>query len=50
MVNQGIIDLENMAKKQANFPAMTWKDTINNMFILDNWKKKLFKIENEKNN
>ena len=45
-MNKCILD----GKKQADFPAMTWKDTINNMFILDNWKKKLFTIENEKNN
>ena len=45
-VNKCILD----GKKQADFPTMTWKDTINNMFILDNWKKKLFTIENEKNN
>ena len=31
-------------KKEADFPAMKWKDTINNMFILDKWKKKLFNI------
>ena len=30
--------------KEASFPAMTWQDTLNNMYILDEWKKKLNKI------
>ncbi len=37
-------------KKEADFPAMSWKDTINNMLVIDNWKKKLFEINNEKKN
>jgi len=29
-------------KKEGEFPAMTWKSSINNMYVLDKWKKKLF--------
>ena len=35
-------------KKEADFPGMKWNDTIQNMLIIDNWKKKLFKINNER--
>ena len=45
-VNKCILE----GKKEADFPGMTWKDTLNNMFILGEWKKKLFKIKDEKNN
>ena len=37
-VSQLIID----GKKEGEFPAMTWKSSINNMHVLDRWKKKLF--------
>ena len=43
-VNKCILD----GKKEADFPSMKWKDTINNMLIIDKWKKKLTKINNEK--
>ena len=29
--------------KEANFPAMSWNDTVNNMYILEEWKKKIKK-------
>ena len=35
-------------KKEADFPAMRWKDTIKNMLVIDRWKKKLFEVNNEK--
>ena len=35
-------------KKETDFPSMKWKDTINNMLIIDKWKKKLVEINNEK--
>ena len=38
VVSQLIID----GKKGGEFPAMTWKSSINNMRVLDRWKKKLF--------
>ena len=38
VVSQLIID----GKKEGEFPAMTWKSSINNMHVLDRWKKKLF--------
>ena len=38
VVSQLIID----GKKEGEFPAMTWKSSINNMRVLDRWKKKLF--------
>ena len=38
IVSQLIID----GKKEGEFPAMTWKSSINNMHVLDRWKKKLF--------
>ena len=38
VVSQLIID----GKKEGEFPAMTWKSSINNMYVLDRWKKKLF--------
>ena len=44
-VNKCILD----GKKEADFPAMRWKDTIKNMLVIDEWKKKLFKVNNEKN-
>ena len=43
-VNKHILD----GKKEADFPSMKWKDTINNMLIIDKWKKKLIEINNEK--
>ena len=43
-VNRCILD----GKKEADFPSMKWKDTINNMLIIDKWKKKLIEINNEK--
>ena len=39
VVSRLIID----GKKQGEYPAMSWKSSINNMCILDRWKKKLFK-------
>jgi len=44
VVNKCILD----GKKEADFPSMKWKDTINNMLIIDNWKKILMKNINEK--
>ena len=38
VVSQLIID----GKKEGEFPAMTWKNSVNNMRVLDTWKKKLF--------
>ena len=38
VVSQLIID----GKKEGEFPAMTWENSINNMRVLDIWKKKLF--------
>ena len=38
VTSQLIID----GKKEGEFPAMTWKSSINNMYVLDKWKKKLF--------
>ena len=38
VVSQLIID----GKKEGEFPAMTWKNSVNNMRVLDIWKKKLF--------
>ena len=38
VASQLIID----GKKEGEFPAMTWKSSINNMRVLDRWKKKLF--------
>ena len=38
VVSQLIID----GKKEGEFPAMTWKNSVNNMLALDKWKKKLF--------
>ena len=38
VVSQLIID----GKKEGEFPAMTWKSSINNMRVLDRWRKKLF--------
>ena len=35
-------------KKEGEFPAMNWKDTINNMHILENWKKKLYEKQKQK--
>ena len=35
-------------KKEADFPAMRWKDTIKNMLVINKWKKKLFEVNNEK--
>ena len=43
-VSQCILD----GKKEADFPAMRWKDTVNNMLIIDSWRKKLFEVNNEK--
>ena len=45
-VSQCILD----GKKEADFPAMRWKDTVNNMLIIDSWRKKLFEVNNEKKN
>ena len=44
-VNRWILD----GRKEADFPAMRWKDTIKNMLVIDKWKEKLFKVNNEKN-
>ena len=30
-------------KREGEFPSMTWKNSINNMRILEEWKKQLFK-------
>jgi len=43
-VNKSILD----GKKEADFPSMKWKHTIDNMLIIDKWKKKLIEINNEK--
>ena len=43
-VNICILD----GKKEANFPAMRWKDTINNMLEMDKWKKKLYEVNDER--
>ena len=43
LVNKFI--LEN--KKEGDYPCMNWKNTLNNMYTLNNWKKKLIK-KNEK--
>ena len=43
-VSQCILD----GKKEADFPAMRWKDSVKNMLVIDNWKKKLFEVNNEK--
>ena len=46
IVNKCILE----GKKETNFPGMKWNDSIKNMLIIDKWKKKLLKINNEKNN
>ena len=38
VVSQLILD----NKQEGEFPAMSWKDTISNMLILERWKKKLY--------
>ena len=43
-VSKSILD----GKKEASFPAMSWKDSITNMLVLDEWIKKIFKTNNEK--
>ena len=35
-------------KKEIDFPAMRWQDTIKNMLIIDKWKKQLFDLDNER--
>ena len=35
-------------KKEADFPAMRWRDSVKNMLVIDRWKKKLFEVNNEK--
>jgi len=44
LVNKFILD----QKKEGDYPCMSWKSTLNNMYILDEWKKKLLK-KNENN-
>ena len=43
-VNKSILD----GKKEADFPSMKWKDSINNMLIIEKWKNKIIEINNEK--
>ena len=44
VVSQLILD----NKKEGQFPAMSWEDSINNMQILERWKKKLYEKQKQK--
>jgi len=44
VVSQLILD----NKQEGEFPAMSWKDTISNMQILESWKKKLYEKQKQR--